>query len=180
MEEKQILWDICDLTKKFLTSKKLQFFKNSKMQHKRIPFYIPPSQKYPLYKLQSTDKFINTVGSKHFQANTLYNYFHQRHRKNDFDKICCLQFTLTITHGSVMCIRHSSLEYVQTLCAWNVAFCHHLKACKKSQSFGPKLSDSVSLVWISVTVAGFMFEKLTTETSTWDVWKQADVLQYKN
>jgi len=36
-----------------------------------------------------------------------------------------------------------------------------------------------TFAWISVTVAGFVFEKLTTETSTWAIWKQADVLQPK-
>jgi len=180
MEEKQITWDICDLTKKsFWPRKNFNFSKTLKRSTTEFLLYISIS-KIPIIYAAIDRQITNTVGSKQFQANIIYTYFHQRHRKNDFDNICCLQFTLTITHGSVMCIRHSSLEYVQTLCAWNVAFCHHLKACKKSQSFGPKLSDSVSLVWISVTVAGFMFEKLTTETSTWDIWKQADVLQYKN
>jgi len=33
---------------------------------------------YPLYDLQKTDKLINTVGTKHIQANTIYAYLHQR------------------------------------------------------------------------------------------------------
>jgi len=54
----------------------------------------------------------------------------------------------------------------------------YLKAWKMSQSFGPKLSDSNVIAWILVAVAGFMFEKLIAETSTWEIWKRADVLQH--
>jgi len=43
----------------------------------------------------------------------------------------------------------------------------YLKAWKMSQSFGPKPSDSKVIAWILLTEAGFMFEKLTAETSKW-------------
>ena len=89
-------------------------------------------------------------------------------------------FTLINTYWSVICRRLNSLRYIQTIYAWNVAFFQHLKAWKMSQSLGPKLSDYKTFAWISVTVDGLMFEKLTTETSTWDICKQCDVLQHKN
>jgi len=76
MVEKKLCGIYVNWLKNFLTWKNFNFSKTLKCS---AFFYISPFQKYPLYKLKSTHKFINTVGTKYFQTNTIYIYLHQRH-----------------------------------------------------------------------------------------------------